>query len=133
MPRAHTFAIRLASIGLLLAQLGVAQSVVAQLVRQGSCAGCLDSCAAPAACCAGIDHGMPGPCRPCRCQWEPRGHGPVGMPSPASPQPIVADGALLGGLQRLLPVVSNTKPSGILFPPDRPERPVRILYGVWRD
>ena len=135
--------------------LAVAGLVAAQVVAAGRCAACAPG--ACAACEAGADSGADsdaaacplctaaaGGCHatdgrgvttghdaaPCACQWEPRDDEPVVPPSrpvvdlaPAAPWPVpgLAD-RRTATLTARLPDLS-----------DIPQRPVRILLGVWRN
>jgi hypothetical protein len=136
--------------------LAVLLFVTAQVIAAGRCAACDPG--ACAACVAGTDSGTAtaapacplclaaatGGCHandggaaatdhdaaPCACQWEPRDDEPV-LPlsrsvvdlAPAGPWPAPSpDDPHAAALVTRLPVVS-----------DIPQRPVRILLGVWRN
>ena len=70
---------------------------------------------------------------PCRCAWKPKTAQPMTSErdAPLDPEEV---GSLAPPLERnQFDVPGETPPTGGLPRVPIPERPVRILYGVWRN
>lgn len=131
--------------------------VTAQVVAAGRCAACdTGGCAACTPCCAapaGVAHesggcasGAPAPhascCsaaagdehaetpRSCTCQWEPRDDTPL---APAAPVAIDLDAVSQAGRAELDDDSAAARHTHAAAAHDIPQRPLRILLGVWRN
>lgn len=110
----------LAIAGVLLAQAVYAKPVCAKALVQ-SCCGAVP---AAAECCSPS---------PCRCQWEPRQNAPFNATPPGRTPPLVSVASLSIDAFSLPPGSNERVRVAGHAASDRSERPVRILYGVWRN
>jgi len=125
----------LAIAGILLAQAVQAQAVQAQAVcAQAVCAQAVCAQAVAQRCCAVVPAAagccFPGPCR---CQWEPRQHEPFNA-TPSGRTPTLVPIASFS-IDAFSPPAGPNEWARLVghAASDRSERPVRILYGVWRN
>jgi hypothetical protein len=105
---------------LAIAGILLAQAVCAQAVGQSCCA----VVPAAAGCC------FPGPCR---CQWEPRQHEPFNATPPGRTPTLVPIASF--SIDAFSPPAGSNEWVRLAghAASDRSERPVRVLYGVWRN